>query len=308
MYLLDSNDPLNSPVDRGITGKLYGGGTEMRLLQEIVLGVGGWRLVEAVHPEIEICHLNEGHAAFAVLERARSLAAAARPRFRGGAVGDAAPATSSPRTRRWRPDSTAIPPSCSASIATPRWVRLPTVSPPPRWRSPGPNRAARLTWRTWRCVGHTPASASAALHGAVSRRIFQPLFPRWPEHEVPVGHVTNGVHVPTWDSPEADAVWTEACGKERWRRMAEPLHDAIAAVGDEVLWEMRGRSRQRLVAAVRARLRRQLIGRGQPPAVVALADSVLDPNILTLGFARRFTGYKRPNLLLARPRTAGAAA
>ena len=73
LYLLDSNDPVNGPVDRGIVGKLYGGGSEMRLMQEIVLGVGGWRLVEALHPEIEVCHLNEGHAAFAVLERARRL-------------------------------------------------------------------------------------------------------------------------------------------------------------------------------------------------------------------------------------------
>ena len=74
LYLLDSNDPVNGPVDRGIAGKLYGGGSEMRLMQEIVLGIGGWRLVEALHPEIEVCHLNEGHAAFAVLERARQFA------------------------------------------------------------------------------------------------------------------------------------------------------------------------------------------------------------------------------------------
>ena len=88
LYLLDSNDPVNDPVARGITGKLYGGGSEMRLLQEIILGVGGWRLVEALHPEIEVCHLNEGHAAFAVLERARSFARRHGLRFRRSPVGD----------------------------------------------------------------------------------------------------------------------------------------------------------------------------------------------------------------------------
>ena len=298
LYLLDSNDALNSPVDRGITGKLYGGGTELRLLQEIVLGVGGWRLVEAVHPEIEICHLNEGHAAFALLERARSLAARLGVGFEAALWASRAGTVFTTHT----PVAAGFDRYPTALLAQYRHAAM------------GP-AADSVTAAALALAGVEPGSAFnmaflalrgsyaslgvSALHGVVSRRIFQPLFPRWPEHEVPVGHVTNGVHVPSWDSREADAVFTEAAGKERWRRMAEPLHDAIAAVADEVLWEMRGRSRQRLVATVRARLRRHLIGRGQAPAMVAQADSVLDPNILTLGFARRFTAYKRPNLLLA---------
>jgi len=297
LYLLDSNDALNNPVDRGITGKLYGAGTELRLLQEIALGVGGWRLVDTLHPEIEVCHLNEGHAAFALLERARSLAARLAISFadalwasRAGNVFtthtpveagfDRYPAALLDQYRR-----AAMGPAADSIAATALGLA--------RTEPIGAFNMAFLALR-----GSLTSLGVSALHGAVSRRIFQPLFPRWPEREVPVAHVTNGVHVPSWDSPEADAVFAAAGGKERWRRMAEPLQEAIGTVDDAVLWEMRGRCRQRLVQAVRVRLRRHLIGRGHGPSLVALADSVLDPNILTLGFARRFTGYKRPNLLL----------
>ncbi len=139
------------------------------------------------------------------------------------------------------------------------------------------------------------------LHGAVSRQLFQRLFPRWPTAEVPIGHVTNGVHVPTWDSAEADRIWTGACGKERWRGMPDELAGALERLDDEALWAMRGESRRRLVQDLRGRLTRQLAGRGSPAALVSLAEGALDPNVLTLGFGRRFTDYKRPNLLLRDP-------
>lgn len=298
LYLLDSNDALNSPVDRGITGKLYGTGTELRLLQEIVLGVGGWRLVETVHPEIEICHLNEGHAAFALVERARSLSArlgidfeAALWASRAGNVftthtpvaagfDQYAPALLDQYRRSAMGDQHSDEIAAAVSLLT--HIEM--------------QEAFNIAYLALR--GSFVGFGVSALHGAVSRNIFQPLFPRWPEAEVPVTHVTNGVHMPSWDSPEADRIFTAAGGKERWRRMAEPLQDAIASVDDTTLWEMRGRSRARLVTTVRGRLRRHLTGRGAAAELVELADSVLDPNILTIGFARRFTGYKRPNLLL----------
>jgi starch phosphorylase len=139
------------------------------------------------------------------------------------------------------------------------------------------------------------------LHGGISRRIFQPLFPRWPESEVPVAHVTNGVHVPSWDSSAADDLWTAACGKERWRGMPETLPALIANIPDEQLWAMANEDRLVLIQRVRMRLVRQLASRGHPPQVVDEATNVFDPNALMLGFARRFTGYKRPNLLLRDP-------
>jgi starch phosphorylase len=143
--------------------------------------------------------------------------------------------------------------------------------------------------------------AVSRLHGAVSRRIFQPLYPRWPEGEVPIGHITNGIHVPSWDSAVADAIWTQACGKDRWRDEPEDMGKHIETVADEVLWALRGDAREALVRNVRARLTAHLSGRGYPPDIVALGQTVLDSNVLTLGFARRFTAYKRPDLLLSDP-------
>jgi len=309
LYLLDSNDPLNSPVDRGITSKLYGGGTEIRLMQEIVLGVGGWRLVERLHPETEICHINEGHAAFAVIERARQLAVSKRLNFwealwatRAGnvftthtpvAAGfDTFPAS---LLRKYLPFVEGE--LANRGVTLNDLLGLGRIDP---LNADEPFNMAYLAQR-----GSALTLGVSRLHGEFSRRIFQPLFPRWPACEIPIGHVTNGVHIPTWDSAEADALWTEACGKERWRGMSEDLKDRISAISDDGLWAMRGSSRQRLVQLVRRHLATQLRERGFELETVRLADHVLDPSILTIGFARRFTEYKRPNLLLRDPERFG---
>ncbi len=136
------------------------------------------------------------------------------------------------------------------------------------------------------------------LHGRVSRRIFAPLYPRWPEAEVPVAHVTNAVHVPSWDSPWADRLWTEACGKERWLGDPECLGAAVDQLTDAQIWDFRAMERRDLVDYARRRLQRQLSQRAHADEVIAAARHALDPNVLTLGFARRFTGYKRPAMLL----------
>ena len=302
LYLLDSNDPLNSPVDRGITAKLYGGGSEIRLMQEIVLGVGGWRVAEALHPSIEICHINEGHAAFAIIERARQLALKAKLTFwealwatRAGNVFT----THTPVAAGF--DS--FPPNllrkylpyvegelASRGVTLDDILGLGRIDP---LNSDEPFNMAYLAQR-----GAALCLGVSRLHGEFSRRIFQPLFPRWPICEIPVDYVTNGVHIPTWDSAEADRIWTDACGKERWRSLPDDMSKRIACVTDEVLWAMRGDSRQRVVGIVRRHLAIQLRERGFELEAVRQADRVLDPNILTIGFARRFTEYKRPNLLL----------
>ena len=302
LYLLDSNDPVNGPVDRGITGKLYGGGSEMRLMQEIVLGVGGWRLVEALHPEIEVCHLNEGHAAFAVLERARAVRAGAMGWVSTRPCGRPAPATSSPPIRRWTPGFDRFPLDLLAAI----WPGLGggrgcTGRVSSSWASTtGRPSGGLFNMANLATRGALLNFGVSRLHGAVSRRIFQPLYPRWPEHEVPFDHVTNGVHVPTWDSAAADAIWTEACGKDRWRHEPEDMGERIASGrATRRYGRCAARPAQALVRKVRARLGVQLSGRGHPPEVVAVGETVLDPNVLTLGFARRFTAYKRPDLLLS---------
>jgi starch phosphorylase len=305
LYLLDSNDLLNSPVDRGITGELYGGNHEMRLLQEIVLGIGGWRALEAMGIEVDLCHLNEGHAAFVVLERARRRMLDQGVPFweawwatRAGnvftthtAVAAAFDAFDPALIERYLPFFHA--PDCDLCISAEDLLGLGRADPRDVRE---PFNMAYLAIR-----GSLLTNAVSKLHGVVSRRLFHGLFPRWPEPEVPVGHVTNGAHMPSWDSREADHLWERTAGKARWRGGLEGLEEAMREVPDAELWNMRAAARRDLVEYARRRLGWQLSHRGAPPEAIAQAARVLDPNALTLGFARRFTDYKRPNLLLSDP-------
>jgi starch phosphorylase len=298
LYLLDSNTALNSPVDRGITGTLYGGGTEMRLMQEIALGIGGWRLVEAICPDVDVCHMNEGHAAFVVLERARSLAARLGLTFREALWATRAGnvfTTHTPVAAGFDRFPLDLLGQYRSSLIQ---AGIDPADVMALGRAVEDGTHAPLNMAYLAVHGSLSSLGVSRRHKKVSRRIFQPLYPRWPEHEVPIGHVTNGVHVPTWDSQAADEIWTDACGKDRWRCIPNDMPGEIAKLSDDVLWAMRGKARQDLVLSVRGRLRRQLGARGHSPEAMALADSVLDPNVLTLGFSRRFTEYKRPNLLL----------
>ncbi|MDE2486519.1 MAG: alpha-glucan family phosphorylase, partial [Alphaproteobacteria bacterium] len=299
LYLLDSNDPVNTPADRGITAKLYDDDPEIRLLQEIALGVGGWRALEALGEAVEVCHLNEGHAAFAAIERASSLSATSGLSFeealwatRAGNVFTTHTPVASGFDR--------FDPAVIAKHAEGLFgARVPTAALLALGRTNPADEAEPLNmaWLAMRASG--ACFAVSRLHEDVSRAIFQPLFPRWPHVEVPVGHVTNGVHTPSWDSAIADDLWTRACGKDRWRRDGEAAPLGIAEASDEEIWAMRGRARADLIGHVRRRLSIQLTRRGHEGQ--AAARTVFDPNILTLGFARRFTEYKRPNLLLRDP-------
>ena len=149
--------------------------------------------------------------------------------------------------------------------------------------------------------GSGAVNGVSRLHGQVSRHLFEALFPRWPEDEVPVGHVTNGIHVPTWDSAPADELWTQACGKDRWLGTMETMDRRIRGVSDAALWQFRMAATESLVDYARERLSRQLAASGASPEAVDEAKSLFDPSALTLGFARRFATYKRPNLLLHDP-------
>jgi starch phosphorylase len=242
--------------------------------------------------------LNEGHAAFAILERARRFA-----QRNGLSFNEALWAT-----RAGNVFTTHTPveagfdrfPIPLLSRYTQAWagetVAVSDVLPLGLEDGRASGGMFNMAWLAAR--GALLSFGVSRLHGAVSRQIFQPLYPRWPQREVPFDHVTNGVHVPTWDSATADAIWTDACGKDRWRREPEGMALRIQSVEHEALWAMRGTAREDLVREVRARLTLQLRGRGLPPEMVAVGDTVLDPNVLTLGFARRFTDYKRTDLLL----------
>ena len=149
--------------------------------------------------------------------------------------------------------------------------------------------------------GSGAVNGVSQLHGEVSRQLFAPLFAHCPADEVPVGHVTNGVNTPTWDSAAADALWTHACGQDRWSGTRETLEQDIRRVSDADLWEFRTTATGTLIDYARERLSRQLAASGASPEAVAAARRLLDCNILTLGFARRFATYRRPNLLLHDP-------
>jgi len=302
LYLLDSNDPVNSPADRAITNALYGGGLETRLQQEIVLGIGGWRLLDSLGLKPQVCHLNEGHAALAVIERARSAMVEQKQAF------DVALAA----TRAGNVFTTHTPVEAGFDRFSPELVRrylstyadeigiglngLLALGRREPLDAEEPLNMAYLALR-----GASVTNGVSRLHGQVSRRIFQPLFPRWPQRDVPVGYVTNGVHVPSWESAMADATWTRACGKDVWLHTLEAVKADFEKLTDEALWDLRIHQAEQLVFDMRARLGRQLAREGMPADFIRQASRVLKPGVLTIGFARRFTAYKRPNLLLHDP-------
>ena len=302
LYLLDSNDAANYPANRGITSELYGGGPETRLLQELVLGIGGWRLLDLLGMAPEVCHLNEGHAAFAGLERARTYMQKTGQPF------DVALAVT--RAGNLFTTHTAVPAGfdrfdpelilhylgdyaeSSLGLSKPDLLALGRVT----GDAAEPFSMSNLAMRVSGGV-----NGVSRLHGQVSRHLFAPLFPRLPLAEIPVGHVTNGVHVASWDSAQADLLWTENCGKECWLREDDEVSRGIDNVSDAELWRFRNAGRAKLVDWSRARLGRDLAASGASREEIEDAGRILDPRVLTLGFARRFAAYKRPNLLLHDP-------
>ena len=300
LYLLDSNDLANQPAYRGITSELYGGGSELRLTQELVLGIGGWRLLHELGIKPEVCHLNEGHAAFVVLERARSFMAENDVAFDVGLnvtrVGNLF-TTHTPVAAGFDRFAPSLISGYLARYAREQLqIDLSRLLALGREHPDDQDEPFSMAYLAVRGCG--AINGVSRLHAVVSRRIFQCLFPRWPDAEVPVGHVTNGVHTPTWDSAAADSLWTKACGQDRWRGVMDTVGSNIRCVSDAELWELRATNRLELVRYVRQRLATELAARGEDPAI---AQSVFDPNTLTLGFARRFTSYKRPNQLLHDP-------
>ena len=303
LYLLDSNDAANYPVHRGITGELYGGGSELRLKQEILLGIGGWRLLRALGLTPEVCHLNEGHAAFAILERARMYMDETGAPFdvaltvtRAGNLFTTHTAVAAGFDRF----SPALMEQYLGWYAANRLgITMHDLLALGRQNPDDAGEPFNMAYLAIR--GSGAVNAVSRLHADVSRRLFQPLFPRWPEAEVPVGYVTNGVHMPTWDSAPADELWTASCGKDRWLASSETVEQDMRSVSDARIWEFRAASTRALVEYARERLARDLTAAGASADEVEVARHLFHPDALTLGFARRFATYKRPNLLLHDP-------
>lgn len=299
LYLLDSNLLVNSPADRGITSELYGGSAEMRLQQEIVLGIGGWRALRRLNLRPEVCHLNEGHAAFAVLERARDCMEEQAISFRQALE----------MTRAGNLFTTHTPVSAGFDRFDPRLIvqyfsgyvnqlgiQIEELFALGRVHKDDMNEPFNMAYLAVR--GSAAVNGVSRLHEAVSRYLFAPLYPNTAHEEIPIGHVTNGIHVPSWESTEADALWEKGCGERRWEGTLDDLEEGLRCLCDRDLWEFRAQSRRRLVDYARVRLGQSFAARGCSEEEIASAREILDPTILTLGFARRFTAYKRPNLLL----------
>ena len=260
LYLLDSNDAANFPAHRGITSELYGGGPELRLKQELLLGIGGWRLLRALGIAPEVCHLNEGHAAFAVLERALSFMEENAQPFEVALAATRAGNLFTTHTAvtagfdRFTP--VLIGQYLRGYAEEKLGITLHDLLALGRWNPNDPAENFNMAYLAIR--GSGAVNGVSRLHGKVSRHLFEPLFPGWPGDEVPVRHVTNGVHMPTWDSAPADDLWTEACGKDRWLGTTETLEHDIRRVTDASLWQFRIAASKFFVAYARERLSRQL--------------------------------------------------
>jgi starch phosphorylase len=303
LYLLDTNDPANFPGYRGITSELYGGGPDLRIRQEIVLGIGGWRLLRSLGIVAEVCHLNEGHAAFAVLERAGSYMDDAGHSFESALAVTRAGnlfTTHTPVEAGFDRFPVDLMYAHFGQYCLQRLkISFEELMALGR-RDPG-DREEPFNMAYLALHGSGAVNGVSRLHGAVSRALFQPMFPRWPTEEVPIGHVTNGVHVPTWDSDDAHQLWEEFCGHRCWRSDLGRMENKIREAPDARLWSIRTKVRKDLVDYVRTRYSRQIAVQGASPAEIAEAAELFDPAALTLGFARRFATYKRPNLLLHDP-------
>ncbi len=300
--LMDTDRKTNRPKDRRLTEGLYKGEPELRMRQQVLLGVGGVMALKALGIKASVFHLNEGHAAFA------SVARLAQLRRKGESLEDA--------LQRIRA-STVFTTHTPVPAGHDRYdAEMVADALQPCWREAGLARRAFLdmgserpadpkapfcmTVLALRTAEHV--NGVAALHGRVSREMWQQVYGVADAALVPIGHVTNGVHARTWLAPEAETFWKRSIGLDldTIERGKDPWAAAEKADAGE-FWAMRAQLRARLVQFIRERLARQARRRGEAPEVVLRASQAFDPNALTIGFARRFATYKRAPLIFREP-------
>ncbi|MBA3485294.1 MAG: alpha-glucan family phosphorylase [Pirellulales bacterium] len=300
LYLLDCDVEGNSPEDRELTSRLYGGDTRTRIRQELVLGVGGVKALRALGIKPGVYHLNEGHSAFAPLEVIR---------------------------QRMQDDGISFDEALRETAAhTVFTTHTPVPAGHDRFDGPlleehlGPLREKLgISYEQLMGLGRVEpqnehetfcmtviglklsrrANAVSSLHGYVSRRMWAHLWPWRVEEEIPIGHITNGVHIPTWLAYPMVQLYDKYLGPEWHTRMGEPdIWQKIYDVDPGELWETHNALKSRLLEFVRRRVSRQSRRRNEDPAIIEAARTILDPNALTIGFARRFATYKRADLFL----------
>jgi starch phosphorylase len=303
LYLLDTNIAENKSEDQDISDRLYGGDREMRIKQEIMLGIGGFRALLAMNLRPTVCHINEGHSAFLMIDRIRLLMeehdlsfAAAREAASAGNVFTTH--TPVPAGNEYFPPET-IDKYLGhyyekLGISRREFLALGRINPQ------DDSESFCLTILALRLAAHS--NGVSLLHGSVSRRMWQGVWPGVPENEIPISSITNGIHTPSWISNDMAGLFDRYLGPG-WREDPgnQALWNRVHQIPDGELWRTHERRRERLVAFTRQQLRAQLEARGAPPAEIAHADEVLNPEALTIGFARRFATYKRATLLLHDP-------
>src|SRR5437762_5128023 len=299
LYLLDTDTPENSAEDRLITAELYGGDLEMRMRQEIMLGIGGVKALSALGIDAEVFHMNEGHSAFLALERIRLNVVEGKMDFYSAlqVVASANIFTT----------HTPVPAgNDSFSRETMRkyfggFARELQIPFDELFRfgqsSVHPADAFNMTILALRMSRH--ANGVSKLHGDVSRALWKDVWAGVPVHEVPITSITNGVHTQTWMAPEFAALYRKHLGD--WEEhLTEPeFWRGVIDIPDAQLWETHQKLKLRLIEFVRDRVRRRLERVGESPEVIRRVNRILDPEILTIGFARRFATYKRGTLLFS---------
>jgi len=301
LFLLDSDCEGNRPEDRELTSRLYGGDHRTRIRQELVLGVGGIRALRALGITPSVYHLNEGHSVFATLEAIRERmerdgvgfdeglrevaqrtvftthtpVPAGHDRFDGGQI-----------------DEHLGPLREQLGISHEQLMGLGRVEPH------NPNESFCMTVLGLKLSRR--ANAVSALHGHVSRRMWAHLWPWRVEEEIPIGHITNGVHIPSWLAWQMQQLYDRHFPADWMRRMGEPeIWREMYRIDPGELWETHYALKNLLLQFVRRRISRQCRRRGESDDAVEAARNLLDPNILTIGFARRFATYKRADLIMS---------
>ncbi|MFH0911435.1 MAG: alpha-glucan family phosphorylase [Planctomycetota bacterium] len=303
LYLLDTNIPENSPAKREVTAQLYGGDGEMRIRQEILLGIGGVRALWAMGIEPAVCHINEGHSAFLAVERIARACATHQLSFEEARELVWASSVFTTHTpvpagnERFDPalvERYLKPYFAAAGLTMPQALALGRENP-----ADG-RQAFCMTVLALRLAAH--CNAVSRLHGGVSRRMWKDLWPNLPLDDIPIRHITNGIHTRGWLSHDMLSLFERYLGP---RFVEEPtaydIFRRIDEIPDAELWRTHERRRERMVGFARKRLIEQYRRSGAPQALLARAEEALDPETLTIGFARRFATYKRGTLLFRDP-------